>query len=87
MAEIAATWATCSLPATGIDIFFSSPTSNSTPLSMPRFKAIASAPAAMFLKPSAMMACATMVDVLVPSPHWSLVLVAACFTNCTPMFS
>ena len=54
---------------------------------MPLFSAIDSAPAAMFLKPWVMIACAKTVEVVVPSPQASLVLLAASLTSCAPMFS
>ena len=87
LAVMVATWAICSLPLTSVDDFFSSSMTVSTALEMPLFKAIDSAPAAMFLKPWVMMACARTVEVVVPSPQASLVLLAASLTSCAPMFS
>ena len=82
--------ATCAiwvLPSTGCDISSTEPRSTSTPLSMPRFSAMGLAPAAMFLKPSWMIAWARTVAVVVPSPATSLVLDAASFSSWAPMFS
>ncbi|CAI8053415.1 hypothetical protein GBAR_LOCUS29216 [Geodia barretti] len=45
------------------------------------------APAVTFLKPSWMMAWDSTMLVVVPSPAASLVLVAASFSSCAPMFS
>ena len=56
-------------------------------LSMPRLSIIGLAPAERFLSPSVTMACASTVEVVVPSPAMSLVLVAASFSSWAPMFS
>src|SRR5690242_3248123 len=53
---------------------------------MPRFKSIGLAPAARLRRPSVTIAWAMTVDVVVPSPATSLVLVAACFSIWAPMF-
>src|SRR3972149_3745660 len=55
--------------------------------SMPRLSIIGLAPAARFFRPSVTMAWASTVDVVVPSPAMSLVLVAASLRSCAPMFS
>ena len=54
---------------------------------MPRFRAIASAPAARALRPSLKIASARTVAVVVPSPATSEVLLAASLTSWAPMFS
>ena len=45
------------------------------------------APAARFLIPSSIIACARTVAVVVPSPATSLVFVATSLTSCAPIFS
>ena len=64
-----------------MDIFPIESLKVSTAFSIPLFKAIGFAPAAMFLKPSEIIACAKTVAVVVPSPATSLVLLAASFNN------
>ena len=64
-----------------------SPTSAFTALSMPRFRSVGFMPAVTYFMPSATMACANTVAVVVPSPATSLVLEATSFTICAPMFS
>ena len=86
-AEMVATCAICSLVVTGMDIFLICLMRVSTPFSMPFLMERESAPAAMFLKPPVTSACASTVAVVVPSPHLSLVLLAASLTSCAPMFS
>src|SRR5690349_7542631 len=54
---------------------------------MPRLRSIGLAPAVMSFVPSAKMACARTVAVVVPSPATSEVLAATSFTICAPMFS
>jgi len=73
---IEATWEISSRPATGVDISFSRSTTAATPRSMPRFRDMGLAPAVTFFSPSATMAWASTVAVVVPSPAISLVLVA-----------
>jgi hypothetical protein len=58
-----------------------------TALSMPRFRSIGFMPAATAFMPSRIMACASTVAVVVPSPALSEVLEATSFTICAPMFS
>src|SRR5882762_2954450 len=58
-----------------------------TARSMPRFRLIGSWPAATILMPSAKIARAKTVAVVVPSPATSEVLLATSFTICAPMFS
>src|SRR2546425_303882 len=66
---------------------FSSSTTVSTALSMPRFSAIGFDPAVTDFNPSRKIACASTVAVVVPSPARSEVLVATSFTIWAPMFS
>ena len=54
---------------------------------MPFFMTMGLAPAARFFRPSWMMAWASRVAVVVPSPATSLVLVETSFTSWAPMFS
>src|SRR3954447_25765801 len=54
---------------------------------MPCLSSMALAPAATLRIPSLTIACARTVAVVVPSPATSLVLVAASFRSCAPMFS
>ena len=62
-------------------------TAASTALAMPFFMTMGLAPAARFFRPSWIMACASRVAVVVPSPATSLVLVDTSRTSCAPMFS
>ena len=61
-------------------------TTLATALSMPRLRSIGFAPAATFFKPTLMIACASTVAVVVPSPASSPVFDATSFTSCAPMF-
>ena len=54
---------------------------------MPRLSSMGLAPAARFFRPSVTMACASTVEVVVPSPAMSLVLVAASLRSWAPIFS
>src|SRR3989344_5822381 len=54
---------------------------------MPRLTAMGLAPAVMFFIPALTIAAARAVAVVVPSPATSLVLSAACLTNCAPMLA
>ena len=54
---------------------------------MPFLKMMGLAPAARFFIPSAIIACARTVAVVVPSPATSFVFVATSLTSCAPMFS
>ena len=71
--------------------FFESATSVSTALStafaMPLRSTIGFAPAVTFFMPSWIMACASRVAVVVPSPAASLVFAETSLTSCAPMFS
>ena len=84
---IVATWAISFLSLVDFDIFLSSSTTASTALSMPRLSPMGLAPAVTFLRPSRMMAWASTVAVVVPSPAMSEVLDATSFTIWAPMFS
>src|SRR6202165_1213851 len=86
-AEMAATWAICSCVSTGMLIDLISSMTASVPFSRPLRRIIGFAPAARFFKPSVMIACASTVAVVVPSPATSLVFVATSLSNCAPMFS
>ena len=86
-AEIVPTWAIALESLQGLESFFSSSTATITPLSMPRLMSIGLRPEATALRPSRMIACASTVAVVVPSPASSEVLEATSFTICAPMFS
>ncbi len=80
-AEIEATIAICSLPATfWLNVFIFS-TAAFVALAIPFLKMIGLAPAAIFLRPSWIIACARTVAVVVPSPATSLVFVATSLTS------
>ena len=82
-----ATWAISFLSLVDFDIFFSSSTTTSTALSMPRLRPIGLAPAVTFFRPSRTMAWASTVAVVVPSPAMSEVLEATSFSIWAPMSS
>ena len=86
-ALIDATAAICSRLSTGRDCFLSSATIASTPFSMPRLTPIGLAPALTFWRPSATIAWARTMAVVVPSPATSSVLVATSLRSWAPMFS
>ncbi len=71
---------------TSSDIALMFSTTTATALSMPRLRSMGLAPAATFLRPTLIMACARTVAVVVPSPASSPVLEATSFTSCAPMF-
>ncbi len=75
------------MPWVGLDCFFSSATTTSTALSMPRFRSIGLLPAATSFSPSSKMERASTVAVVVPSPALSEVREATSRTICAPMFS
>jgi hypothetical protein len=87
LAEIEPTWAISLELEQGLEIFFSSSTTASTALSMPRLRSIGFMPEATNFMPSRTIACASTVAVVVPSPATSEVLDATSFTICAPMFS
>jgi len=68
-------------------MFLSSSTAAATAFSIPFLSIMGLAPAATFLSPSLIIACANNVAVVVPSPATSFVFVATSFTSCAPMFS
>ena len=86
-AEIVPTCAMALLSLQGLESFFSSSVAAMTALSMPRLMSIGLRPEETALRPSRMMACASTVAVVVPSPASSEVLEATSFTSCAPMFS
>ena len=86
-AEIEPTCAISLLVVHGFDCVFKSAMAAATALSMPRFKSIGFIPAATDFMPSRIIACASTVAVVVPSPAISEVLLATSFTICAPMFS
>src|SRR5437868_772999 len=87
LAEIAPTWAISFVVVQGLEIFFSSSTTATTALSMPRLRSIGFMPEATNFMPSRTIACASTVAVVVPSPATSDVLEATSLTICAPMFS
>ena len=86
-AEIVPTCAMALLSLQGFESFFSSSMAAMTALSMPRFTSIGLRPEETAFRPSRMMAWASTVAVVVPSPASSEVLEATSFTSCAPMFS
>ena len=86
-AELVATEAISSLVSILTAILRSSSTTASVASSMPRLSSIGLAPAATAFRPSLTMAWASTVEVVVPSPAMSLVLVAASLRSWAPMFS
>ena len=87
-AEMAATWAICSLRLDlDGDVLDGSATAASTAASMPFFSDIGLAPAATLRRPSRTMAQARTVAVVVPSPATSSVFLATSLTSSAPIFS
>ncbi len=86
-AEIVATCAFSLRVLTGRDIVRKASMAAFAATSMPRLRSIALAPATTLRRPSAKIACARTVDVLVPSPTLSPVFSAACRSICAPRFS
>src|SRR5437762_1523034 len=87
LAEMVPTWAISFGSLVLLLSFFSSATTASTALSMPRLISIGLLPAATSLAPSRKIAWARTVAVVVPSAATSEVLDATSFTICAPMFS
>ena len=85
-AEIVATRAIWSLPATSLDCLAMFATTSSTARSMPRLSASGLAPAVTFFRPLRTICWASTVAVVVPSPATSLVAVATSRTSCAPWF-
>ena len=73
--EIAPTRVISPEPETGWEFLRIAPTAASVALVMPRFMVMGFAPAARFLRPSFIIACASTVALVVPSPATSFVLV------------
>src|SRR3981081_470660 len=86
-AEIVPTCAIAFESLHGLESLRSSSTALITALSIPRLTSIGLRPEATALRPSRMMACASTVAGVVPSPASSEVLDANSFTICAPMFS
>ena len=86
-AEMVATCSRSRVVVTGREMPRSASTAVFTPRSSPRFKSIALAPATTLRTPSAKIACASRVEVVVPSPTDSPVRTAASRSICTPRFS
>ena len=85
--ETVATWAMASVSATSVARSRSSSTVFSTPAWMPAPSSSGLAPAATLRSPSLMMARASRVAVVVPSPALSLVRIATSLTSWAPRFS
>ena len=86
-AEIVPTCAIAVLSFVGFDNERSPSTALPTALSMPRLRSIGFIPAATAFSPSRIIACASTVAVVVPSPATSEVFDATSLTICAPMFS
>src|SRR5581483_6775833 len=86
-AEMVATWAVSSLVVICLLRALISPTTESTAFWMPFLRIIGLAPAATLRRPSLIIAWASTVAVVVPSPAMSLVLVATSLRSWAPMFS
>ncbi len=86
-AEMVATCSSSLSSLTGIAIRSSSLVMALTAFSMPIRRLMEDAPATMFLWASDAMAYPRTVAVVVPSPAWSLVLLAASFNNSQPIDS
>src|SRR6266478_601942 len=85
--EMVPTWAISSFEVTFLEFLTRSATTASTARSIPRFRSIGFMPAATDLAPSLMMAAASTVAVVVPSPAASADLEATSRTIWAPMFS
>src|SRR6266446_6350024 len=85
--ETVPTWATSADDSTFLARFSMSLMTAATAMSMPRLRSIGFMPAATDLAPSRMIACASTVAVVVPSPARSLVFWATSRTIWAPMFS
>src|SRR3954451_20027158 len=86
LAAIVAMWASWSRPCTGRAMRCSSATRHAVASSIPRRRSIGLTPSSSARMPSRTMAWASRVAVVVPSPVWSLVLLATSRTSCAPMF-
>src|SRR5258705_2711631 len=85
--EMVPTWAISDDEATGLARFSRSLTTACTAISIPRLRSIGFMPAATDLPPSRIIAWASTVAVVVPSPAVSLVLEATSRSICAPIFS
>src|SRR5882757_4566688 len=85
--EIVPIWAISSFEVTFLEFLTRSATTATTARSIPRFRSIGFMPAATDLAPSLMMAAASTVAVVVPSPAASAALEATSRTIWAPMFS
>src|ERR1035437_4945761 len=85
--DMAATLATSSWPLTGVDRRLTSATTAATAVSIPLLSSMGSAPAVRLRNPSWIIACASRVAVVVPSPATSLVLAATSRSKRAPTFS
>src|SRR5579863_3525615 len=85
--EMVPTWAISSFEVTFLEFLTRSATTASTARSIPRFRSIGFMPAATDLAPSLIMAAASTVAVVVPSPAASADLEATSRTIWAPMFS
>ena len=86
-ADIAATLAISAFPFTFVLLDLIALTATSIALFIPLLITIGFAPAATFLIPSLIIACAKTVAVVVPSPATSFVFIETSLTSCAPMFS
>src|SRR3954463_16815912 len=86
LAAIVAVCPSFSRPSTGRATRLSSSTRAAVASSMPRRSSIGLAPSSSAIMPSRTMAWASSVAVVVPSPVWSLVLLATSRASCAPMF-
>src|SRR5665213_2754886 len=87
LAEMVPTCAIALLSLQGLLMRLSSSVATCTALSIPRLTSIGLRPEATAFRPSRMIACASTVAVVVPSPASSEVLDATSLTICAPMFS
>ena len=74
-----------SFPTTFVDLSLSCSQMWETALSIPFLMWVGLIPDSTFLNPSSKIALAKMVEVVVPSPAWSLVLLATLLTKLAPM--
>ena len=81
------TWAMAFPPSTGVAFSVRTSQTLSAAAAMPRPSAVGFAPAVTLRSPTATMAWARTVAVVVPSPAMSLVFVAAVLASCAPRFS
>lgn len=86
LAEIVATFWTCSLDFTYLEIDLSSFTITSTAKLIPFLISVGLSPAATLLHPSLKIALVKMAAVVVPSPTSSFVLEETYFTKFAPIF-